>query len=230
MNKPIAIAIAAVLAGGAAMGAYRTGLIGGRYAEVVSSTPVTVKEDIFGQVVDIAPVTQTNDETHQVCQNQQTQVRQPERFGNKDGTVIGAVVGGLIGNQIGKGDGRTLATVAGAVGGGYAGHEIDRRHEGGRLVTESQRVCHSQTSPKTSVIGYDVQYHLDGQLLRKRVDTKPDTEIWVGERDKVIGYDVVWRYKDETGSIRLDHDPGKRLPVQDGVVVTTGQPTVISGG
>jgi uncharacterized protein YcfJ len=221
MNKPIAIAIAGVLVAGAAIGAYRTGLIGTPYADVVSATPITVKDNIYGDVVDVRPVTRIDNVSHQVCADKQVQVRQPERFGNTDGTIIGAVVGGLVGNQIGKGDGRKLATVAGAVGGGYAGHEIDRRHEGGRLVTETRHVCHAETGPKTTTIGYDVQYRSDGQLLSKRVEEDPGERIWLGQQDKIIGYDVNWSYKDQRGHVRMDHDPGKRLPMQDGTVVTS---------
>jgi uncharacterized protein YcfJ len=224
MNKPIVIAIAALLVGGAAVGAYRTGLIGGPYAEVVSSTPITAKEDIYGEVVDSKPVTGTKDVTRQVCQDQQVQTRQPEKFGDKDGMLIGAVVGGLVGNQVGKGDGRKLATVAGAVGGAYAGREIDRRHEGGKVVTSTQRVCHNETSPQQTIIGYDVQYRSDGQLLSKRVDKDPGSQIWLGQRDKVIGYDVSWRYKDQSGTVRMDHDPGDRLPMANGTVVVGSEP------
>lgn len=229
MNKLIAIAIAGVLAGGAAFGAYQSGLIGGPYAEVVQAKPVTIQEDLYGEVVSATPVTAQTQATRAVCRDEQVQVRQPERFGDKDGMVAGAVIGGLLGHSVGKGDGRTLATVAGAVGGGYAGREIDRRHNGGKVVTETRQVCHDETGPVTTTIGYDVQYRADGQLLSKRVVKKPDERIWLGVRDKVIGYDVTWRYRDQSGTVRMDHDPGDRLPMQDGAIVVSGQDGSPSG-
>ena len=41
-------------------------------------------------------------------------------------------------------------------------------------------------------------------------------------RGEIIGYDVDWRYRDKTGTIRMDSKPGERLPVRDGNVVVTG--------
>src|SRR4249919_195143 len=102
----------AILGAGAAIGAYRTGVIGPQYAEVVGATPVTVTEPVYADVVDIVPITQTKDVPQEVCNNQQVQVRQPERFGDKDGMVAGALIGGLLGNQVGGGSGKTVATVA----------------------------------------------------------------------------------------------------------------------
>ena len=219
MNRTIAIAVASVLATGAAVGAYRTGVIGPQYAEVVRTTPITVKEAVYADVIDAVPITQTTEVPQQVCGYHDVQVREPERFGDKDGMVVGALIGGLIGHQIGHGGGRTAATVAGAVGGGYVGREIDRRHVGGRISTQSRRVCHTETREKARTVGYDVHYQLDGRVVSTRVSKKPSDQIWLGERNKVIGYDVDWRYHDKTGTIRMDQKPGERLPMRDGAIV-----------
>ncbi|MFT3806235.1 glycine zipper 2TM domain-containing protein [Arenimonas sp.] len=221
MNKALAVAIGGVLVAGAAVGAYRSGLVGTPYARVTSATPILIKEDVFADVVDTRPVTRTEQVTQQVCEDRVVQTRAPERFGNKDGALVGAVVGGLLGNQVGKGDGRKLATVAGAVGGGYAGREIDRRHEGGRMVATTQRICREESRPRTTTVGYDVQYRSDGLLVSKRLEHDPGDRILIGQRDRVIGYEVSWRYRDQRGSLRMDHDPGPRLAVKNGVVVVT---------
>ena len=227
MNKSIAMAVGGLLIGGAALGAYKTGLVGTPYAQVISSTPVTVKEPIYGDVLDADPITQAVPGTREVCENRQVRVRQPERFGDKDGMVVGAVVGGLLGNQFGRGTGRALATAAGAVGGGYAGREIDRRHVGGKVTTQIERVCRTVSTSKQSIIGYDVQYRVDGQIANKRMDRKPGTRILVGERDRIVGYDVNWRYKDQTGTLRMDEKPGDKLPVQDGAIIVTTSRIVV---
>jgi uncharacterized protein YcfJ len=221
-NNKLAIALVAVLGTGAAIGAYRTGVIGPQYAEVVASRPVTVTEPMYADVLDVVPITQTSDVPQKVCSTQAVQVRQPERFGDKDGMVVGALVGGLLGNQVGKGDGRKVATVAGLVGGGYAGRQIDRRHQGGRVTTQNQQVCHTETRQKSSTVGYEVSYQLDGRVQSKRMSKKPSDQIWLGDRDKVIGYDVDWRWRDRSGTVRLDRKPGERLPVRDGAIVTAG--------
>lgn len=219
MNKALAVAIGGVLAAGAAIGAYRSGVLGASYAQVTSATPIVIKEDVFADVVDTRPVTRTVNVSEQVCEDRVVQSRAPERFGNKDGAAVGVVVGGLLGHQIGKGDGRKLATLAGAVGGGFAGREIDRRHEGGKLVSSTQRVCRNETQPRTRMIGYDVQYRSDGLLVSKRLDHDPGERMLIGQRDRVVGYEVSWRYRDQRGSLRMDHDPGDRLPVRDGMVM-----------
>lgn len=221
MNTKLAIAVVAILGTGAAIGAYRTGVIGPQYAQVVRSTPITVTEPIYADVTDVVPITQTSDVPQQVCNNQSVQVRQPERFGDKDGMVAGALIGGLVGNQVGGGDGRKLATVAGLVGGGYAGRQIDRRHQGGRVTTQTQRVCHTETRQKSTTVGYEVQYQMDGRMLSKRVSKNPGDHIWLGERDRVVGYDVDWQYRDRTGSLRMDSKPGERLLMKDGAIVVT---------
>jgi uncharacterized protein YcfJ len=224
MNNKATIAIVALLAGGAAIGAYKTGF-GTPYADVVSATPVTVKEPVYGDVVAVEAVTQTVAGTEQVCTDQLVTKRAPERFGNKDGAVAGAVIGGLIGHQIGGGKGKTAATVAGAVGGAYAGREVDRRHVGGKTYTETERVCHNEPTSHQQTVGYDVRYRAeDGQVLTRRESAKPGERLLLGEKDVVVGYDVAWKYKEQSGVIRMDDKPGDRLPMQDGAILVAAKP------
>lgn len=223
MNKAT-IGIIAVLAAGAAVGAYRTGF-GTPYAEVVSSTPVTVTEPVYGDVVAVEPVTQLVQGSKQVCTDQVVEKRRAERFGNKDGAVAGAVIGGLLGNQVGGGKGKTAATVAGVVGGAYAGRAIDRRHTGGQRYTETERVCHNEPTSNQQTVGYDVQYRTeDGQVLTRRESSKPGERLLLGEKDVVVGYDVAWKYKEQSGVIRMDQAPGERLPMQDGAILVAAKP------
>jgi len=230
MNRNLAVAIVAILGTGAAIGAYRTGVIGPQYAQVVRATPITVTEPIYADVTDVVPITQTRDVPQQVCNNQSVQVRQPERFGDKDGMVAGALIGGLVGNQVGGGDGRKIATVAGLVGGGYAGRQIDRRHQGGRVSTQTQRVCRTETRQKSTTVGYEVQYEMGGRVLSKRVSKNPGDQIWLGERDRVIGYDVDWQYRDRNGTLRMDTKPGEKLLMKDGAIVVTDSAAGIKRG
>jgi uncharacterized protein YcfJ len=223
MNKAT-IAVVALLAGGAAIGAYKTGF-GTPYAEVVSATPVTQTEPVYGDVISATAVTQVVQGSEQVCNDVAVEKRRPERFGNKDGAVAGAVIGGLLGHQIGGGKGKTAATVAGAVGGAYAGREIDRRHQGGERYTEMERQCHSEPTSHQQTVGYDVRYRTeDGQELTKREQAKPGDRILLGEKDVIVGYDVAWKYKEQSGVIRMDQKPGDRLPMQDGAILVAAKP------
>lgn len=216
MNKTIAIAVGAALLAAGGVAAYR---VANPQAEVVSSIPITEKEPVFATVLASDPVTEVRTGTREVCEDVAVERRRPERFGNRDGAVIGAVVGGLIGNQVGGGNGRKLATVAGAVGGGYAGREIDRRHEGGQRYTDYERQCRTVSEPREEIVGYDVRYDLDGQVSLTRVPEQPGAEIQVGERDRVVGYEVTWRRGEQTGTLVMDQDPGRSLPYENGTVL-----------
>jgi uncharacterized protein YcfJ len=229
MNKPIAIAIGAVLLAGGAVAAYRAA---NPQAEVVAAVPITEKEPVFATVLAAQPVTEMRTGTREVCEDLAVERRRPERFGDRDGAVVGAVVGGLIGNQVGGGNGRKLATVAGVVGGAYAGREIDRRHEGGQRYTDYERRCQTVSEPREELVGYDVRYDLDGQVAMTRVSDEPGAQIQVGERDRIVGYEVTWRYGDQTGTLMMDEDPGKRLPWADGNVLVPARaatPVAVTG-
>lgn len=227
MNKTVLAVLAGMLAGGGAIAAYHT--YSTPYAEVLSATPITEKEPIYGEVVASNVITEMRTGERQVCEDRVVEKRKPERFGDKDGMVIGAVVGGLVGNQVGGGNGRKLATVAGAVGGAYAGREIDRRHEGGQKYTEVEQVCETVTEPREEVVGYDVTYRSEGELGSIRLDRKPGEQVLLGERDKIVGYDVTWSYEGQTGQLVMDEDPGERLPIENGVIAVAGKDTPPKG-
>jgi uncharacterized protein YcfJ len=227
MNTRILIGASLVLAGGAAIGAYN--VFGPTYADVVAVDPVIVKEPIIANVLAATPIKETVTGSREVCDDRVVERRAPERFGDKDGMVVGALVGGLVGNQIGGGSGRDVATVAGVIGGGYAGREIDRNHAGGRRYSETVRDCRTVSEPREEVVGYEVQYALEGEVKRLRLDEKPGDTIQLGERDKVIGYDVRWTYEGQSGTVRTVEKPGERLPIRDGVIVVAN-PAPADGG
>ena len=205
------------------------------FADVVSTTPVTRSVPLYAAVIGTSPVRETvsTDTPRQVCQDVVVQERLPERDGNVGGTVAGAVIGGLIGNQIGDGDGRKLATVAGAVGGGFAGREIDRRHVGGQVVDRTEQQCRTvnETSTSSRTVAWDVTYREpDGRTGTLRTDSKPGKRIRLGERQETYAYDVTYRFDGQQRTVRLDRDPGQRLPVVDGEVVAAVETAGTSGG
>ena len=62
------------------------------------------------------------------------------------------------------------------------------------------------------------------------MSSRPSDQIRLGERERVIGYDVDWQYRDQSGTVRLDQRPGERLRMQDGaVVVSQSSPTSSKG-
>jgi len=196
-----------------------------QYAEVVKADPVTSSEKLYATVIGTEAVreTTTTRTPREVCEDVVVQERLPERDGNVGGTVAGAVIGGLLGNQVGSGSGKKAATVAGAVAGGAIGNRVDKNHVGGKVVNRTERQCHTEnaTSESSRVTGYNVTYrNPDGTTGTMRMDSKPGNRIALGTTDKVIGYDVTYRFEGQDKTIRMDQKPGDRLPVIDGQVVT----------
>jgi uncharacterized protein YcfJ len=195
------------------------------YADVVAVEPLTRSEKLYATVIGTDPVreTVTGSAPREVCENVTVQDRLPERDGNVGGTVAGALIGGLVGNQVGKGDGRKAATVAGAAAGGYIGNRVDRKHVGGKVVTRTERQCHtvSEATSSSRTVAWNVTYrNPDGSTDTMRTDRKPGSRIPLGSEKTVIGYDVTYRYQGQDQHVRMDDKPGARLPVIDGQVVT----------
>jgi len=201
---------------------------GGRveYAQVVNVDPITEKQKLYAQVIGTDPVRETSSTStpHQECNDIVVQEQAPRRDPrNIGGTVAGAVIGGLLGNQVGGGTGRKLATVGGAVGGGFAGRAIEEHHAVNKMVSRTERQCHtvSSTSRSSRVVAYNVTYrNPDGTTGTMRTGSKPGSRIALGSENKAIGYNVTYRYNGHEQTIRMDQKPGDKLPVIDGQVVT----------
>ncbi len=195
------------------------------YADVVNVKELTEKKPLYATVIGSEPVkeTSTTSTPREVCEDVVVQERAPERDGNVGGTVAGAVIGGLVGNQVGGGSGKKAATVAGAVAGGYIGNRVDRNHVGGKVVNRTERQCRtvSDTSTSSKTVAYNVTYrNPDGTTGTMRTGSKPGSQIRLGNEDKVVGYDVTYRYDGQEQTIRMDEKPGAKLPVINGEVVT----------
>ncbi|QWF19019.1 glycine zipper 2TM domain-containing protein [Lysobacter capsici] len=195
------------------------------YADVVNVKPINQKEKLYATVIGTDPVRETNTVStpREVCNDVVVQERLPERDGNVGGTVAGAVIGGLLGNQVGGGNGKKAATAAGAVAGGFIGNRVDRNHVGGRVVNRTERQCHtvSDSSQSSRVVAYNVTFrNPDGTTGTMRTESKPGSRIALGNENKVVGYDVTYRYQGQEQTIRMNERPAQRLPVIDGQVVT----------
>jgi uncharacterized protein YcfJ len=194
------------------------------YADVIAADPVRVREPLYATVIGTEPVreTATTSTPREICEDVTVEERLPERDGNVGGTVAGAVIGGLIGNQIGDGNGRKAATAAGAAAGGYIGNRVDRRHEGGRVVARTERQCRTVTDTATSsrTVAWNVTYRgPDGRIGSLRTERKPGERIALGSEERVVGYDVTYRWRGELHRLRTETPPGPRLPVVDGQVL-----------
>ena len=195
------------------------------YADVIGVEPVLEREQLYATVIGSDPVREssTTSTPQQVCEDVVVADRMPERDGNVGGTMAGALIGGLVGNQVGGGDGRKAATLGGAVAGGYIGNRVDRRHVGGQVVNRTDRRCRTVNKSSTSsrTVAWNVTYrNPDGTTGTMRTESKPGTRIALGEGTRTIGYDVSYRLDGRVNSVRMEQQPGPRLPVIDGQVVT----------
>ena len=245
MNKSIlAVTVGALLVAGVATAAYvnQRDVTGPRddvrpyataaqegdldWAVVVKVTPVTRLEPRYAAVTGTSPVreTTTREVPREVCNDVVVQERLPERDGNVGGTVAGALIGGLVGNQVGDGNGRKAATAAGAVAGGFIGNRVDRNHQGGQVVSRTDRQCRTVTESRSDsrTVAWDVNYRApDGTTGTLRTNAKPGAQVALGEAPVVVAYDVSYRHDGDLRQVRMDRDPGERLPVLDGQMLTT---------
>ncbi|WP_296219444.1 glycine zipper 2TM domain-containing protein [Pseudomonas sp. UBA2684] len=140
----------------------------------------------YAEVLAVTPVKETIKTPREVCKDVTVTRQKPVKDQHQiAGTAIGAVVGGLLGNQVGGGTGKKIATVAGAVGGGYAGNKVQENMQAGDTYTTTETRCSTVTDTSENVVGYDVQYQLDGK----------------------------------EGRVRMERDPGSKIPVKDGQLV-----------
>ena len=99
-------------------------------------------------------------------------------------------------------------TAIGAVAGGLLGNQVG--HGNGRtLATVAGAVGGGYAGKR---IQENRQANNVTQSTQRRCQT-------VGEAtDKVVAYDVKYQYNGVTRTVRMDHDPGDRVEVQEGVV------------
>jgi uncharacterized protein YcfJ len=142
---------------------------------------------VSAQVVRVDPIfDRYRNDSREHCWYEQSGYR-----GHDDGTggaILGAIIGGALGNQVGHGDGRAAATIAGAAIGGSIGYNVDRNNGYDGYRDGSVRRCERETSYGN---GYG----------RDRYD------------ERVVAYDVTYRYAGRTYHAVTDYHPGNHIRV-----------------
>lgn len=104
---------------------------------------------------------------------------------------------------------RATGTVLGGVAGGLLGSAI-----GGGT---GKKVATVAGVAAGAYAGNQVQKNMQERDVVTSTETRCRT---VNERsEKVVGYDVTYRYEGKEGTVRMSHDPGGRIPVRDGQLV-----------
>ena len=104
---------------------------------------------------------------------------------------------------------RILGTVAGAVLGGVVGSQFGGGNAN-KAFTAAGVVGGGYAGNK---VQQRMQRGNTYQTHQQRCTTITDS------KQELIGYDVSYRLGEKTDKVRMDHDPGPRIPVQDGQLV-----------
>lgn len=105
-------------------------------------------------------------------------------------------------------------TVIGALAGGLLGNQVGAG-TGKKLATVAGAAAGGYAGKK-------VQENL--QANDKYTTTETRCKTVTDTTEKVVGYDVEYRLGKQAGRVRMDYDPGPRIPVRDGQLVLTGGP------
>lgn len=105
-----------------------------------------------------------------------------------------------------KDSNRIAGTAIGAVAGGLLGHQIGGG-TGRTLATVGGAAAGGYA-------GNQIQKNLQEKDTVSRTETRCKTVY--ESHTKTIGYDVRYRLGKEEGHVRMDHQPGSRIPVKDG--------------
>ncbi len=101
---------------------------------------------------------------------------------------------------------RIAGTAIGAVAGGLLGHQI-----GGGSGRDLATVAGAAAG---GYAGNQVQKNMQEKDTVSRTETRCKTVY--ESHSKTVGYDVRYRLGKEEGRVRMDHQPGPRIPVKDG--------------
>ena len=102
-------------------------------------------------------------------------------------------------------------TAIGAVAGGLLGHQVGGG-KGKTLATIAGAVGGGYAGKKIQ------EKRQDGQVT---TSTQQQCETVQNTTSKIIGYDVRYQYNGVTRTARMNHDPGDRVQVQQGVIAVS---------
>ncbi|AYH41963.1 glycine zipper 2TM domain-containing protein [Azoarcus sp. DN11] len=110
-------------------------------------------------------------------------------------------------------------TVVGALAGGLLGNQIG--------AGSGKKVATLAGAAAGGYAGKKVQENMQANDTYSTTETRCKTVTDTSER--VIGYDVKYRLGEQLGHVRMDHEPGERIPVKDGRLVLTGARSADAG-
>jgi uncharacterized protein YcfJ len=106
---------------------------------------------------------------------------------------------------------RIAGTAIGAVLGGVLGHQI-----GGGTGKTLATVAGAAGG---GYAGNQIQENM--QQSDREISRQTRCKTVYETHSKSVGYDVTYQLGDKQGVVRMDYDPGRRIPVEDGQLVLT---------
>jgi len=141
----------------------------------------------FAKVTQVTPIYKTIEHRvpHRECWTETVAYDNPRHSQrSQTGTLLGGLVGAAIGNGVGHHKrNKQVGAVAGAILGASIGRDISAKNSGYGSVTE----------------------YRDEQ----RCDVSHETEY----EERLLGYDVTYKYHGMTYNTRMGHHPGKKIKV-----------------
>ncbi len=141
------------------------------------------------RVVNVEPIIETlsHKTPRESCWNER--VRYEER-GSAHHSAAPAIIGGLVGAAIGNSLG-------------------ERRHRSNRAIKAVALGALGAT------IGNEIGRHQRRQNdVSYRNERRCEVSYETSYEERIVGYDVSYRYRGETYQTRMDYDPGNRIPVR----------------
>jgi len=117
-----------------------------------------------------------------------------------------------------KDEHRVAGTAIGAVVGGLIGSQVGGG-DGKKAATVAGAIAGGYA-------GHKAQESLQKNDTYNATETRCETIY--EEHSQLLGYDVKYRLGEKTGTVKMDHKPGKTIPVQDGALVLTKAPEATS--
>jgi uncharacterized protein YcfJ len=111
-----------------------------------------------------------------------------------------------------KDEHQLLGTVAGAVIGGVVGHQV-----GGGTGRDIATIAGAAGG---GYAGNRIQKNIQDKNTYTSTEQKCETVY--DSSEKRIGYEVHYRLGGKESSVKMDHDPGDRIPVRNGQLVLEG--------
>lgn len=140
----------------------------------------------YATVIDSHPIYQTVEIStpREECWNEEVVVHRRDRSDSNTPAIIGTIIGGALGNAVGHGKSNRRV---GAVVGAVLGHSIGRDIVS---ANDSRDSGHYETVRQCETV-YEYR-----------------------EEERVVGYDVRYRYNDEEYSVRMDEEPGSQVRIR----------------